>query len=130
MFERLLEYWRPKNKQAFTTTPELVDIAVHDVRADVPQFKRVYSAKLDNRASIKIIAKTFLGRSLSGELDQPDGRWVLFDPDAIAEKILDPLLVPVVQRYVNEIKRLDKAFMESKPSAFTDESGTVWRREP
>lgn len=106
------------------------EIAVQEVKGDVPHFERVYTAKLDNRASLQIKARTAYGnRYLRGELDQPDGRWVLFDPDAIADKILDPLLVPIVQSYVDSIKQADKAYIDSKPAMYIDEDGTVWRRD-
>lgn len=95
-----------------------------------PEFKRVYSKTLTERARVKVEAKTFIGsaRFFSGELTQPNGRWVLFDPREIADKILDPALVPLVQAFCTEVARLDKAFMANSPGEFVDEGGSTWRR--
>lgn len=104
-------------------------ISVKNVHADAPPFKRTYTTKLSDRASVEVTTKTFIGsRMNSGELTQPNGRWLLFDPERIADKILDPVLVPLVEAFVKEVFELDKAFMASKPSEFTDDHGTTWRR--
>lgn len=105
-------------------------ITVKDKPADRPKFERVYTAKLDNRATIEL--KAMNGYSGSrywyGELTQPNGRWVLFDPERVAEKILDPLLVPLIQARVDEAFALDKAFIKGDPKSFIDEAGIVWRK--
>lgn len=105
-------------------------IHIDSVREYVPRFKRVYSARINERATIKIeiYSANGLGRMKSGELTQPNGRWVLFDPDAIANQILDPILVPLVQRYVDAVYTLDKQFLSSDPGYFTDERGVKWQR--
>lgn len=106
-------------------------IHVESVREDRPTFRRVYTCKLDGRATIKITMKTYTfgsGRFKSGELTQPNGRWVTFDPDAIADKILDPALVPLVEKACDQIARLDAAFMAMNPSEYTDDQGHIWRR--
>lgn len=69
------------------------------------------------------------GRRFSGELTQPNGRWVHFDPERIADKIIDPLLVPLVEKAVRAVFALDKAFMDSRPDRFTDEKDRVWVRQ-
>lgn len=104
-------------------------ISVEAVPADVPEFRRIYSATINQRAGIKITAETFFNRRFDGELIQPDGRWVDFDPNAIAEKILDRELVPLVQSYVDKIKSLDRSYMDSNPSEFIDAHGVKWRRD-
>lgn len=105
-------------------------IHIENIRADLPRFERVYSVTLDTRATMKVTLKTYYkgSRYESGELTQPNGKWVLFEPRAVADKILDPVLVPKIQRCVDEIFALDKEFIASKPSEFTDGSGTKWRR--
>jgi hypothetical protein len=103
-------------------------ITVKDIRADAPKFARSYTVKLDDRATLRVTIKSFLGRYSSGELNQPNGRWVFFDPDRIADKILDPVLLPLVERYCKIIRDMDKEFMRGKPNEFTDENGTTWRR--
>jgi hypothetical protein len=79
-------------------------ITVKDIRADAPKFARSYTVKLDDRATLRVTIKSFLGRYSSGELTQPNGRWVFFDPDRIADKILDPVLLPLVERYCKIIR--------------------------
>jgi hypothetical protein len=103
-------------------------ITVVNVRNDAPRFKRQYKAKLDNRCVIEVVCDTFLGRNFRGELTQPNGNHVYFDPKRIADKIIDPLLVPLVERACDEIEALDRAYMKSDPGEFVDERGVKWRR--
>jgi hypothetical protein len=107
-------------------------IHTEDVPGDIPEFKRVYSAKLagtDRHCTLKVTMRTWsLGLSKSAELTQDNGRWVSFDPDNIAEKILDRALVPLIQQYVDEIYSLDEGFRKSDPAQFIDERGVAWRR--
>lgn len=107
-------------------------ITVESIPADTPKFKRIYTAALQGREKIqiKLTFKTYRysGRRSDGELTQADNKWVLFDPERVADKILDPLLVPLVQQRCSEILELDAAFLKSKPGEFTDEEGTAWRR--
>lgn len=103
-------------------------IHVHDDDNDVPEFERVYTVKLNNRATMKVTMKTFLNSLMtSGELTQPNGRWVLFEPERVADKILDPVLVPVIEKYIAEIFTIDKPWRASV-SEFTDKRGNTWRR--
>lgn len=91
------------------------------------EFERTYSAQLDNRAKIEIRMKRYIGRLFeTGSLTQPNGNWISFDPDRIAEKIIDPLLVPLVQKAVDEIHRIDAAFRNPPPAQFTDSQGRRW----
>lgn len=109
--------------------PPPTPIALKEIPEDVPAFKREYTARLDHRAVIKIDARTWSrGRRYGGELSQPNGRWVLFDPERIADKILDPALVPLVERAVREIVAMDEAYMATNPDRFTDEKRQVWVR--
>lgn len=97
---------------------------------DRPRFKRLYNVDLNNRASMTITIYTLWKgtRTRNGQLTQPNGRWVLFDPDAVAEKILDPLLVPLIEQWVKKIYALDDEFISSRPNEFVDEDGISWRR--
>lgn len=109
-------------------------INIEDVRNDIPEFRRVYTAEIagaDRRCTIKIEMRVWsLGLFKSGELTQHDGRWVTFDPDNIAEKILDRALILSIQERVHEIYSLDKVFRKSKPVQFIDQQGVVWQRKP
>lgn len=105
-------------------------ISIKDVREERPDFRRVYSTKLADRGTATIEIRTFIGNSryASGELRQNDGRWVLFEPERVADKIIDPVLVPLVEQFAKQVFALDKAFMASDPSEFIDESGATWRK--
>jgi len=95
----------------------------------MPQFRRSYEIVLDGGFTVSVeIGYWSLGRRDSAELRQRNGKWILFDIDAIADKIIDRDLYPLVQVAVNEIMEIDKAFRRSNPNTFTDEQGVVWRR--
>lgn len=108
----------------------LGDIQTKSVREDAPEFKRIYKMRLDDNAAMELTAWTFLGRrTLDGELTQPDGRWVDFDPERPADEILDPRLIPLIEARVKEVRALDREFMRSAgPAEFTDETGQRWKR--
>ena len=107
-------------------------IHIESLRNDIPEFFRVYTVQVigtDRRCTMKlIIGEWSLGLRKDAELTQDNGRWVAFDPDNIAEKILDRALVPLIQQYVDEIYGIDKAFRKSSPNQFIDERGVTWRR--
>jgi hypothetical protein len=104
---------------------------IKKVREAAPQFKRIYTAKLNDRASIKLTVRTFMNsRMWSGKLTQPNGRWVLFDPKAVADKILDQILLPLVKDRCREAFSLDREFLNSHPREYVDEHGAIWRRCP
>lgn len=106
-------------------------IIINEGREDAPRFERTYRQKLDNRASIEITIKTYDPERLmkSGTLTQPNGKRVFFEPDAIADRIIDPVLVPLVQKAVDEIFKLDSVYRKPLPDRYTDKSGTIWCRE-
>jgi hypothetical protein len=111
--------------------PTASGIKIVNIAADVPEFRREYTSQLDARALCTIEAKSWgsiLGRHISGELKQPNGNRVWFEPDRIADKILDPTLVPLVQKFVDEVLAVDKKYIASNPSEFTDKAGDKWHR--
>jgi hypothetical protein len=120
-----------KNKTV-VSTPDAGGITIESVREEMPKFKRVYKSNLSNGRSLIVTIYNWDGFRTnvmkSGELDQPDKRWVLFDPDAVADKILDAQLVPEVQALCDRINQIDVQFRASKPPEFTDEKGVTWRR--
>lgn len=97
---------------------------------DVPQFRRTYTARLDSRAEAEIVMSTssYFGRRGSGTLRQPNYRYIFFDPDAIADKIIDPALVPLVQSFAETVFAMDREFMREAALEFRDEKGQLWRR--
>lgn len=96
---------------------------------DNPEFKRIYKAQLDHRAHITVEARTwdYMGRRFSGELRQPNGNRIYFEPERIADKIIDPVLVPLVEACVRVIFDLDREFMRTAPNEFYDKKGRLWR---
>jgi hypothetical protein len=123
-----VSFFHPRQVQVVTES----GIKITDLKEDCPKFAREYTRRLDDGRSIKVTLKSYSWtseRSASGELDQSNGRYVLFDPRAIADKILDPVLVPLVQAACDEIEALDRAYMASNRPSFVDERGTKWVRE-
>ena len=103
-------------------------ITVKNIPADVPQFRREYSCGVGD-IKVKITTRSFMGNAMySGELDQADGKWVLFDPVSPADKILDRELLPGVQKICRQVLEADRAFRAATPAEFSDESGAIWRR--
>lgn len=108
---------------------EIDGVHAESVREEPPEFKRRYVVTLDNRATMTIGAYTFVGdRRFDGELKQPDGREISFDPKAIADKIIDPLLVPKVEAACDKVFVIDRNYMKTGISEFIDEKGTTWHR--
>lgn len=111
-----------------TATPSGVKIL--DLPNDRPQFKRRYTVPINDDISMKIELRTSYGGSRydSSELDQSNGKWVLFDAKAPADKILDREILPAVERFCAEILALDAAFVRGSPNEFVDDAGVKWRR--
>jgi hypothetical protein len=127
--DRIFGYDDPQEADKTERPPAESSVTVSQKREDRPRFERVYKSRVDERCMVTVRCYTFLGRNSTGELTQPNGRWVYFDPDAIAEKIIDPILVPKVQAIVDHIKAMDRDFVQSDPAEFIDKSGRVWKRQ-
>lgn len=111
--------------------PAKPTIKIVDKREDPPEFERVYTGYV--LRGIKVQLKIYRSGGSgyiyqNGELTQPNGKWVLFSPDRIADQIIDPVLLPEVQRMVSEMQRLDREFRKNPPTFFIDERGTKWSR--
>lgn len=105
------------------------ELRVDNIREEKPQWGRRYILRLDDRATVTITAYDFLGgRVVDGELRQPNGKYVTFKPNEIADKIIDRTLVPLVRAACDEILALDRAYKSSNRREFVDESGTRWER--
>src|SRR5271166_6026476 len=120
-----------KKEAVIGTLPEGCTIKVEDKRANNPEFKRTYTTALLDRGTIEITMETSSyssNRRSSGLLRQKSGAYLFFDPERVADRIIDPVLVPLVMIASNTILAMDKEFMDSKPDTFTDESGNQWCR--
>lgn len=123
--------WSGAGKPYSASTVGTAPISVRDVRADIPEFQRVYTVHINKDVVMKITIRNlryFLGVLRDGELDQTGGRWVMFEPERPADKILDREILPLVEKYCQQIIQIDNKWRESKPNEFTDERGVVWRR--
>lgn len=103
-------------------------VTVKDKRNDRPRFQREYTVTVSLGRKVQLTFDSYLSRRSDGFLYQANGKRLIFDPDRIAEQILDPVLVPEVEAAVKTIQAMDKAFMDSKPSSYTDEDGVKWCR--
>src|SRR5882724_7390381 len=87
-------------------------ITVTNGKNAMPEFLRIYKAKLDDRCEIEVEMRSWsIGRTDWSTLTQPNGNHVIFDMNRIAEKIIDPLLVPLVETTCAEIRKLDAEYM-------------------
>lgn len=109
--------------------PNLVGISMKTKAEERPRFEISYSKQIDDNANIIITCYSFWGgteRTMSGELRQPNGRWVLFEPYRVADKILDPRLIKPIEDFVKIVVKMDNKFIRSKPSEYIDKSGQKW----
>ena len=101
---------------------------------DPPEFVRVYESNVStSRDTYRVKVTRYTSRwkerdTRLGELTQSNGKWVLFDPEHVADKIIDRELTPLVQRLCEDMLRMDREFMASKPGEFKDSRGGVWRK--
>ena len=111
------------------TTPS--GVQVKDLPNDSPQFKREYRVKISDAVSMKVTIHNYgwsSGISINGELNQSNGRWVLFEPERPADKILDRNILPNVEKFCQEILAMDRAFRKNEPNEFVDKTGVRWWR--
>lgn len=112
------------------TSEVAIPFAAKTAPESAPYFRRIYTTNI-NRIKLDVTARSWSfqrHRDFSGCLTQPNGNWVLFDPDRIAEKILDPTLVPLIAKAVELAKALDAEFVREGMVEFVDEKGVTWRR--
>ncbi len=96
---------------------------------DQPAFSRHYKVPVSSQVMLEIDAKTSYGeRRYQGWLHQWDGRLVGFDPRAIADRILDRELVPVLEKLCPPIIAEDQRFLRLEANEFSDKSGARWIR--
>lgn len=112
-------------------TAELVegDIRIYPIAQDRPEFRRIYKVTVGDGFMVEIELWSWIfGRTDSSTVTQKNGKYISFDANAVADKIIDRELYPLVQDAVNRILAIDKAYIATKPSEFTDDQGKVWRR--
>lgn len=102
-------------------------------REQFPRFKRTYKTVIDGRWRLEIeYALNILnGRKREcslGYITQSNGRYIYFEPHRIADKIIDPVLVPLLEDACREIAGLDAEYWANKPDSFIDETGQKWVR--
>ena len=107
------------------------NIKIDDIRDDAPEFGKTYAGKLSNNARVELTARCWFSwerRSWTGSLTQPNGNSISFDPDRIADKIIDPVLVPLVKAFVDASKQLDAEFMNGPLNSLVDNKGGIWKK--
>lgn len=105
------------------------DIAIKNHRERRPEFKRTYSTTITRGIVLSVTIRNGLGGIYeSGEMTQPGGKSIRFDPRNIADKIIDPVVLPEATAAAKVILSLDAGYRKAIPSEFTDEGGVRWRR--
>lgn len=97
-------------------------------RESMPKFDRSYTKQLTPVAEIKLEFSTsnYWGRKASGTLTQPNYNYIFFDPHRIADKILDPKLVPLVEAFCAAAIQEDARWIKENANEYVDEKGQRW----
>lgn len=100
-----------------------------------PEFRRIYTVKIDYETTLRVTIyyRWWLYQhdpdiESNSELSQKDGKWVSFDKDNIADKILRPELVPEIEKYCSQISEMDATYRASDKNEFTDYRGVTWQK--
>lgn len=126
---------KPDMPRAPSSQDEPSDITARDVPPDAPPFGRQYRATVNIPRGPFVIEINMETSKYRGRTDrystvtQPNGTWILFNPNAVADKILDRELYPHVQRIADQALAMDAKYVEEQPDTFTDAAGTTWRRQ-
>ena len=121
--------------QDSTISSQNANILVQAEQEEVPEFERTYTVDLPKHRMMVItihstnFANTDWDRDKSGKIEQLNGNWIWFDPDAPADNITDRDIVPLVIQYCKQIDQQDKQWRSTKPDQYTDQSGEVWVRK-
>lgn len=114
-----------------TVKSQIGNVSISLKPEDRPEFARTYNTTIGNGFRLEITLKTYTfgsTRSDWSQLHQRNGKYIMFDAHAVADKIIDRELYPLVQAAVDEILRIDREFIDSKPSEFIDDTGAKWKR--
>ena len=123
----------PKEPTVYTKVIPIVDIKVIDEREREFRFERTYTLRLTDYATLVMNIDQSICMSYYSKLIQPDGRYITFDHKSIAEKILDPVLVPLVEIGVARIIAEDRYYRSHKnitQNTLVDSNGNKWVKEP
>lgn len=119
----------PVQQQQNTPPSPVFNISLSNAeREDPPKFVRKYRATIIRGITINVTCRTtmFGDRDISGELSQSISKWIFFNPNDIAEKILDPQLVPIVTDFVKVVSAMDREFVKTGCESFVDIKGRKW----
>lgn len=131
MSNAFLALIRKRRPELAVPPAEQAATAIIKVEAeDCPAFFRHYLLPLPRNMRLEIDAKTIHGnRRYTGWLWQWDGKVVGFDPQSVADRILDRDLVPVLEKVCPVIIAADQLFLNSPDSSqYTDKTGQRWMR--
>lgn len=107
-------------------------VSIELSQEDRPAFERTYTCKIDGGFTVQITMRTFLGQHSrqcwAATVTQRDGKKISYEPEAVADKIIDRELYPAVQACTDKILAMDKEFNKSLPASFQDQDGYVWER--
>lgn len=97
-------------------------------REDMPKLNRTYTKQLTAVAEIKLSFSSsgYWGRQAAGTLTQPNYNYIFFDPHKIADKILDPKLVPLVEAFCAAAIQEDARWLKENANEYVDEKGQRW----
>ena len=117
----------PVSSQDYVLTEVIESVYGKD---DTPRITRIYTQKLAEGFKVELTAKNRYFRSqrdYSGILTQLDGSWIFFNPENIAERIINKQLVPQVEDFVAKALVLDRA---DTLTEFMDEQKRIWVLKP
>ncbi len=126
--------------KSVVTKPPLPEIRAEDQAEDPPEFRRKYVAFLNSKPGITMTIecnndRIWKERVCRATLRQPDEKSVSFTVggryaayDSIADKIIDPVIVPEVKRLAAEMHMQDVKYMLLEPSEFKTQDGFRWRK--
>jgi hypothetical protein len=124
--------------------PPLPEIRSEDQAEDPPEFRRKYSATLTSKPGITMILeckddRIWGDRECNATLRQSDEKSVSFPVsgrgaayrlsyDNVADKVLDPVIVPEVKRLTEVMHLQDVKYKLMDPSEFKTADGFRWRK--
>ena len=113
-------------------SPHTAAFTVAMTPEDHPVFRRTYTARLSEHRRLEVVVRrstTAFGEAVAvnGTLTQPDGRHVTFNPDSVADRILDQDLAVEVEDACHCILTEDRRWRAGKPSQFKDTDGVTWQ---